>query len=129
MSPYGRARYAPDALPRPAHWSRDAACLEAAPDLFHPEGDAGVVLMVIAEAKRWCARCVVREQCLADAMARGEAHGVWGGLDAKERRAIARRERGRTGGARRRVKREEAAGVTSTAAEPADANSPTAPAA
>lgn len=123
MARHGRARYAPDTLPRPAHWSQDAACVDAPPDLFHPEGDAGVALMVTAEAKTWCARCAVREQCLADAMARGERYGVWGGLDERERRAILRRQRERARAARRRAerKREEAADASSTAEEPAEA--------
>lgn len=116
MARHGRSRYAPDNLPRPAHWSKDAACLDAEPDLFHPEGDAAVVLMETAEAKTWCARCAVREQCLADSLARNEPFGVWGGLDEKERRALLRRRRERERAARRRAerKREEAADATST---------------
>ena len=45
----------------------------------------------IEEAKKICARCVVREQCLAWALEAGQDHGVWGGLSEDERRAIKRR--------------------------------------
>ena len=107
------SRYAPDTLPRPPHWSQAAACRSAPLDLFYPEGDAGAVCVQTREAKSWCARCVVQERCLADAMARGERWGVWGGLDEDERRRILRRRRKRERAARRREeqKREEAAGA------------------
>lgn len=123
MGRHARSRYAPDTLPRPAHWTQDAACRTAPPDLFHPEGDAGAVYVLTREAKSWCARCVVQARCLDDAMARGERYGVWGGLDEKERRTILRRRRERERAARRRAerKREEAAAdASSTAAAPAD---------
>lgn len=90
-----RIHYFPDNLPRPAHWSADAACREADPDLFYAEGDTGTALLETAEAKRFCARCPVREPCLAEALERGERHGVWGGLDTAERRTVTRRARER----------------------------------
>jgi WhiB family redox-sensing transcriptional regulator len=92
MAWHGRSRYAPDTLGRPPHWSRQAACTEdAARELFYPEGDAGLVLLMTAEAKLWCRRCPVQEPCLAEALARSEPFGVWGGLDEKERRDLLRR--------------------------------------
>jgi WhiB family redox-sensing transcriptional regulator len=39
-------------------------------------------------AKAICAVCGVRQQCLDYAMAVGEAHGIWGGLNEGERRAL-----------------------------------------
>ncbi|GAA1029727.1 MULTISPECIES: WhiB family transcriptional regulator [Amycolatopsis] len=36
-----------------------------------------------------CTECTVRELCLAEALTTGEAWGIWGGLDADERAAIA----------------------------------------
>ncbi|MFJ8852302.1 WhiB family transcriptional regulator [Streptomyces sp. NPDC102437] len=113
---------APDNLPRPAHWSKDAACREAHPDLFYPEGDSGVAHLDTAEAKRWCARCQVQDRCLADSLARGEPHGVWGGLDEKERRRLLRRQREQARAAYRqeRKREEEAADVEAqSAAAPA----------
>ncbi|MFC8332804.1 WhiB family transcriptional regulator [Streptomyces olivaceus] len=100
-----RARHAPDTLPRPPHWAKGAACTTAPPDLFHPEGTAAAVHLDTVEAKAWCARCSVREQCLTDALARAEQWGVWGGMDARERQALLRRRRERERSARRRAER------------------------
>jgi len=44
------------------------------PDLFFAEAPADV-----EAAKAICQHCPVREQCLADALERGEPWGVWGG--------------------------------------------------
>jgi WhiB family redox-sensing transcriptional regulator len=30
-------------------------------------------------AKRLCASCPIRQECLSEALQRGEPHGVWGG--------------------------------------------------
>lgn len=46
-----------------------------------------------AEAKAICARCPVRDACLAYAMDTAEAYGIWGGLNEDERRAMLRRRR------------------------------------
>ncbi|MEO7557051.1 MAG: WhiB family transcriptional regulator [Acidimicrobiales bacterium] len=35
-----------------------------------------------------CARCTVREECLAFALRHGLHDGVWGGLSERERRAV-----------------------------------------
>lgn len=109
-----RARLpAPDALPRPPHWSERAACLDADPNLFHPEGDAGAVKVVAAEATAtYCASCLVREPCLEGALSRGERWGVWGGLDEEELRALRRRRR-----ERERREREEARDARRESAE------------
>lgn len=56
-------------------WQDRAACRDVNPDLFFPAtSDPG------NEAKRICAGCPVRLQCLRDAKTRREEHGVWGGL-------------------------------------------------
>jgi WhiB family redox-sensing transcriptional regulator len=44
-----------------------------------------------AVAKSICSRCPVRGECLEYALATREAHGVWGGLNEMERRALLRR--------------------------------------
>lgn len=86
------SRYAPDTLARPAHWDREAACRRAKdPDCFFPDGDEGLVVMLTREAKSYCHRCPVLDHCQADALARPEPHGVWGGLTADERRSLLRR--------------------------------------
>ncbi|MGZ4797123.1 MAG: WhiB family transcriptional regulator [Acidimicrobiia bacterium] len=41
-----------------------------------------------AKAKRICAECSVRSDCLGYALAIREPHGVWGGLNEHERAAL-----------------------------------------
>ena len=66
-------------------WQDSAACTGIDPAIFFPEsGDP------VGPAKALCRACPVREQCLAVALERGEVHGVWGGLSAKERRKYRR---------------------------------------
>jgi len=73
-------------------WTDAAACRTEDPDLFHPDGSAG--LRVIEEAKAVCRRCPVADACLQDALDSGQG-GIRGGLTEAERaslqRAIARR--------------------------------------
>lgn len=42
----------------------------------------------VAEAKAVCATCTVSAQCLSFALANEIKDGVWGGLTAKERKAL-----------------------------------------
>jgi WhiB family redox-sensing transcriptional regulator len=77
-------------------WQRLAACRGEdsayyfAPNYFEKRAEK---LAREAVAKRICATCPVREPCLDYALATREAHGVWGGLNETERRAILRRSR------------------------------------
>lgn len=66
------------------------------PDVFFPtEGDDEG----IANAKRACGRCEIREACLEAALAYEEGratygrYGVWGGLTETERESVARKRR------------------------------------
>ena len=43
-----------------------------------------------AVAKSFCRRCEVREECLDYALELRDPHGVWGGLNEMERRAVHR---------------------------------------
>ena len=43
-----------------------------------------------AQAKRICAGCPVQEECLEYALRIREPHGIWGGLNELERRAVLR---------------------------------------
>ena len=43
-----------------------------------------------AKAKAICARCPVRAECLEYALRIREPHGIWGGLNELERRAMLR---------------------------------------
>lgn len=45
------------------------------------------------EAKSICARCPVRVECLAFALATREPHGIWGGMNEIERRRVLEEER------------------------------------
>ena len=72
-------------------WQRQAKCKGALAEAFYPpvrieskeERDYRE-----ARAKKICASCPVSEQCLAHALANGEAHGIWGGMNESERRAL-----------------------------------------
>lgn len=81
------ARRAPDNLPRPVHWTSRAVCRDddVDPDAFFP---LPTDLAGIEDAKRLCRRCPVQMRCRTDALNRGEEHGVWGGLDENELRAV-----------------------------------------
>jgi len=67
-------------------WQQQANCAGIEPDLFFPALGGDPV-----RAKAVCAGCVVRQQCLEDALAREEGTGVWGGLTVVERRRLVRR--------------------------------------
>lgn len=66
-------------------WSERAACRGSDPDVFYPSDGAKVVE---SRAKKVCARCPVRAECLEHALRTEEPYGVWGGLNEVERRAI-----------------------------------------
>lgn len=67
----------------PEAWTRDALCAQVDPDAFFPEAGAHA-----RDAKRVCGACPVRAECLSSALARGERHGIWGGLSPWERRKL-----------------------------------------
>ena len=69
-------------------WRDDAACAETDPEIFYPEKGGS-----LSEARQVCAGCEVREQCLADALARDERFGIWGGLSTPQRQRLRRRDR------------------------------------
>jgi WhiB family redox-sensing transcriptional regulator len=71
-------------------WLRDAACSDEDPELFFPVGESGPAKAQLERAKAVCARCPVRERCLAWALESGQNSGVWGGTHAEERRRLYR---------------------------------------
>jgi WhiB family redox-sensing transcriptional regulator len=73
------------------NWRDEAECLSENPELFFPIGTTGPAVGQLAEAKRVCRRCPVQDECLQWALRAGVDHGVWGGLDELERRALKRR--------------------------------------
>jgi WhiB family transcriptional regulator, redox-sensing transcriptional regulator len=72
-------------------WLQRAACADENPELFFPVGTTGPALREVDAAKRVCARCPVRGQCLSWAIRTGQASGVWGGTGEEERAALRRR--------------------------------------
>ena len=82
------------ALPKEAAgpWADYANCLGLDPDLFFPE--RGESSLAVEEAKKVCAGCRVRESCLSYAMTPPIiTTGVWGGMSAKERQRLRRKQR------------------------------------
>lgn len=71
-------------------WQDAAACLGVTPGLFFPADGAPVQL---DQARRVCAGCVVRDECLEWALEHNERHGVWGGLSERERRRLRKQRR------------------------------------
>lgn len=67
-------------------WMEHAKCLDADPEAFFPEKGGST-----REAKRICAGCEVRAECLEFALAHDERFGIWGGLSERERRRLKRR--------------------------------------
>jgi WhiB family transcriptional regulator, redox-sensing transcriptional regulator len=70
-----------------------AACAEVDTELFFTDHATSNEL-----AKAICAACPVREACLDRALANNEQYGVFGGLTAKERRALGRKRAPQAGG-------------------------------
>ncbi len=66
-------------------WSARAACRSTDPDALFVQGAAQ------NRAKALCSGCVVRTECLADALDNEVEFGVWGGMTERERRALLRR--------------------------------------
>lgn len=50
-----------------------------------------------SKAKVICARCQVRVECLDYALRTRESHGIWGGLNEAERKALLRERERRAG--------------------------------
>lgn len=70
----------------PEPWTEHAVCAQTDPEIFFPSKGGGA-----AAAKRVCAVCPVTKECLEYSLAKGEQHGVWGGLSDRQRRAEAKR--------------------------------------
>lgn len=65
-------------------WMSEALCAQADPEAWFPEkGGSGAV-----EAKRICAACPVKNECLTYALDNDEHYGIYGGFSQRERRRI-----------------------------------------
>jgi WhiB family transcriptional regulator, redox-sensing transcriptional regulator len=69
-------------------WMARGKCRDLPPETFFPSDGVGVEV-----ARRICADCPVKGQCLEYAMANHIDHGVWGGASERERRRLARQRR------------------------------------
>ncbi|WP_314732519.1 WhiB family transcriptional regulator [Microbacterium sp. Marseille-Q6965] len=67
-------------------WQSDALCAQTDPEAFFPEKGGST-----RDAKRICASCEVRAECLEYALQNDERFGIWGGLSERERRKLKRR--------------------------------------
>ena len=82
-------------------WRATGACLSADPDLFFPIAEVPATERQLRLARRICAGCAVRQQCLDFAMRTGEAYGIWGGTTPEERMRVRRARTERRRRARR----------------------------
>jgi WhiB family redox-sensing transcriptional regulator len=69
-------------------WVVYAKCTDIPRTTFFPHDRVGIMV-----AKRVCASCPVRGQCLEYALENRIAHGVWGGASEQERRRMLRHRR------------------------------------
>jgi len=70
----------------PLAWQADSLCAQTDPEAFFPEKGGST-----RDAKRICASCEVKAQCLEYALQNDERFGIWGGLSERERRKLRRR--------------------------------------
>lgn len=66
-------------------WPERGACRHCHPDTLFVQGAAQ------NRAKSVCHTCLVRTECLADALDNRVEFGVWGGMTERERRALLKR--------------------------------------
>lgn len=77
----------------PDDWVPHAACRGEGHLFFAPDGrsESRAERREREErAKAVCGVCAVRDECLTEAIAADERFGIWGGLDARERRSASR---------------------------------------
>ena len=73
----------------PGHeWMARGLCTNIPPSTFFPSDGAGVEV-----ARKICADCPVRQECLEHALVNRIDHGVWGGCSERERRRILKKRR------------------------------------
>lgn len=74
-------------------WMEQAVCSQTDAELFFPEGSSNTVRGKREQARKICAVCPVKAECLEFAMLTPWIHdGVWGGLDAADIRKLARQQ-------------------------------------
>ena len=66
----------------PPAWHAEALCAQSDPDAWYPDREPAAAVL------RVCAACPVRPDCLGQALADAEMHGVWGGTTPAQRRQM-----------------------------------------
>lgn len=66
--------------------TKRALCADTDPELFFPDDRGGGVTG--GEAKKVCARCPARDECLVWALATNQRFGIWGGKSPEQRAEI-----------------------------------------
>jgi WhiB family redox-sensing transcriptional regulator len=74
-------------------WQDEAACQDADPELFFPDGDIRSARAQDTTAKLICRGCPVSAACLNWALASAQQAGIWGGLTEDERHRLHGRSR------------------------------------
>lgn len=72
-------------------WRHQAACRGLDGEIFFPTGTSAPALADIEYAKSICRQCPVIAICGLTAVHNGWEHGVFGGMDEKERHNLKRR--------------------------------------
>lgn len=78
-----RSSWGLDANEPKENWRDLALCRQVDPEIFFPDKGGST-----KEAKRVCANCEVREECLTDALSHDDRFGVRAGLSVRERRKL-----------------------------------------
>jgi WhiB family transcriptional regulator, redox-sensing transcriptional regulator len=66
-------------------WRKKGACRDANPIIFFPISYTGSGREAVAEAKAICTKCLVQPQCMAAALDKKPATGIWGSMTPDER--------------------------------------------
>lgn len=74
-----------------SEWMSRGLCSDKPPEVFFPSDGVGV-----DRARKICADCPVKGQCLEYALVNRIDHGVWGGTSERERRRILRQRKRQT---------------------------------
>ncbi|MEU0133368.1 WhiB family transcriptional regulator [Streptomyces sp. NPDC006296] len=82
----------PETLEPADRWQQRGACRETDPEIFFPVGEGPDAQQQTDDAKKICGTCPVKDICRDWAIDTRQVHGVWGGMTAKERHNLRRRE-------------------------------------
>lgn len=79
--------------PLRSSWVERARCRGMDVELFFPIGTGEAAQAQADRAKRVCAECPVRRECLEYALSSGADDGIWGGMTPQGRRQVHLRRR------------------------------------